>query len=157
MPRIRDILPAILAQRSSVIDQALSTALPHAQESELQALGEAMIERGKANGVESLIAEFHRLPDELQNKLIEQAEQFATSIRRAAGRKSPDACANALWIIEKAASTRLAYLAITLCRHPDEQIRIQAGRCIIALAVRSVSSQMADLLPAIDAVSERPA
>jgi len=155
MPRIRDILPAILAQRSSVIDQALSAALPHAQAEELENLGLAMIQRGKANGVESLIAEYHRLPIELQHKLVEQAEQFATSIRRAAGRKSLIASANALQIIEKAASTRLAYLAIAMCRHPKAEIRKQAGRCIFALAIRSASSPKPDQPSPMDAISVR--
>ena len=57
MPRMRDILPAIFAQRSEVIDQALTVALPFAADDELADLGLAMLHRGKANGVESLISE----------------------------------------------------------------------------------------------------
>ncbi|MGB0766390.1 MAG: HEAT repeat domain-containing protein [Phycisphaeraceae bacterium] len=155
MPPIRDLLPAILAQRSQSIDQALSDALPHAEADELGDLGYAMIQRGKANGVESLIAEYHRLPRPLQNKLVEQAERFSTSIRRAAGRQSPRAPANALAIIEKAASTRLAYLVTALCRHPEPVIREQAGRCLVAMAVRAISSSKPDEPTAMDAVSAR--
>lgn len=153
MPRIRHILPAVLAQRSNVIDQALSLALTHADPDELATLSDAMLERGKANGVESLVAEYHRLPPELQHKLVDQAEQFATSIRRSATRRGPTAAINALTVIEQAASTRLAYLAISLCRNSDAKVREQAGRCVVALATRATSSQKPDQPPFLDAVS----
>lgn len=152
MPRIRDILPAILAQRSEVIDQALSAALPHAQADELAELGLAMLHRGKANGVESLISEYNRMPDVVKERLVERADQFATSIRRAAGHSTP-AAANALTIIEKAGSARLAYLVAGLCRHSDASIRQQAGRCIIQLTSRAVCQQDDPHPPYLDAVS----
>jgi len=155
MPRIRDILPAILAQRSSVIDQALSAALTHADPNELATLGQAMLNRAKSNGVESLIAQYHRLPAPLQHKLVEQAEQFATSLRRAASRQDPNSASNALTIIEQAASTRLAYLVTAMCRHKESAIREQAGRCLIALSRRAASSNQPDQPPHLDAISAR--
>lgn len=152
MPRIRDILPAILKQRNEVIDQALSVALPHAMPEELTDLGLAMLHRGKANGVESLINVYHRLPLTLRERLVERAEQFSTSIRRAAGRSST-AADNALTIIERAGSARLAYLVAALCRHSDPEVRDHAGRCIIALAHRAATSESRDRPPNLDAVS----
>jgi len=155
MPRIRDILPAVLAQRSDIIDQALSAALPHAGPDEVGQLGLAMLQRGKANGVESLISEYQRLPAAVQHQLVARAEQFSTSIRRAATRRGAVASQNALTIIEKAASTRLAYLVTSLCRHSDAAVRAQAGTCIIALANRCASSQQPGQQPHMDAVSTR--
>lgn len=152
MPRIRDILPAVLAQRSVVIDQALSAALPHAQDDELAELGLAMLHRGKANGVEALVSEYHRMPEVVKHRLVERAEQFATSIRRAAGHSTP-AAGNALTIVEKAGSARLAYLVAGLCRHSEAPIRQQAGRCIIQLASRAVCQQDDPHPPYLDAVS----
>ncbi|MBX2851948.1 MAG: HEAT repeat domain-containing protein [Phycisphaeraceae bacterium] len=152
MPRIRDILPAILTQRSAVIDQALSTALPYAHDDEMADLGQAMLNRGKANGVESLVSTYHRLPVTLRQGLVERAEQFATSIRRAAGRSTP-AAANALTIIEQSGSARLAYLVTALCRHSEARIRQQAGQCINQLAQRAMASQDTSHPPHLDAVS----
>lgn len=152
MPRIQDILPAILAQRSEVIDQALSAALPYASQEEIADLGSAMLHRAKANGVESLINEFHRLPHALQQNLVERADQFAISIRRSAG-QSHAAAANALSIIEQAGSARLAYLATSLCRHSAPDINARAGRCAIALTRRAVTGQAGDQLPHLDATS----
>ena len=152
MPGIRDIMPAILAQRSEVIDQALSAALPHARADELTELGLAMLHRAKANGVESLISEYHRLPDLLKSRLIERAEQFATSIRRAAG-KSDAGARNALTIIGKSGSARLAYLVTSLCRHQAPDIREHAGQCITLLAERARSMHDPKQLPPLDAVS----
>eukprot|EP00752_Nemacystus_decipiens_P013601 g12059.t1 len=152
MPRIRDILPAILTQRNEVIDQALSAALPYAQEDELNDLGLAMLHRAKANGVESLVSEYHRLPGPLQQGLVARADQFSTSIRRASGR-SAAAANNALSIIEQAGSARLGYLVAGLCRHSEPKIRARAGQCIIALAKRAASSEGRDQSPHLDAVS----
>lgn len=152
MPRIRDILPAIFAQRSVVIDQALAAALPYAHDDELAELGQAMLDRGKANGVESLVSAYHRLPQSLRERLVERAEQFATSIRRAAGRSTP-AAANALTIIEQSGSARLAYLVTGLCRHSDPAVRQQAGQCIMQLAQRATTKQDPSLPPHLDAVS----
>lgn len=152
MPRIRDILPAILTQRNAIIDQALSAALPHAREDELADLGLAMLHRSKANGVESLISEYHRLPRTLQQRLVERADQFSTSIRRAASR-SHTAAHNALSIIEAAGSARLAYLVTGLCRHSEPDIRQRAGRCIVALAKRAATAQASDQAPHLDATS----
>lgn len=154
MPRIREILPAILSQRSEVIDQALSVALSHAEPRELEDLGIAMLHRSKANGIESLISEYHRLPQTLRSKLIERAEQFATSIRRAAGRNHHSA-ANALTIIEKAGSARLAYLVTGLCRHQEQDIRERAGICITALAHRAATSPSRDTPPHLDSLSAK--
>lgn len=153
MPRIRDILPTVLAQRSGVIDQALSAALAHAEPQELADLSDAMLARGKANGVEALIDRYDRLPGPVQHRLVDQAEQFATSIRRAATRRGPVSAKNALTIIEKAASTRLAYVVGSLCRHSDAGVRNQAGRCILSLAVRASTSQDPGQPPHLDAVS----
>lgn len=152
MPRIRDILPAILTQRSEVIDQALSAALPYANQDELADLGQAMLQRGKANGVEALITAYHRLPHELQHQLVERAEQFSTSIRRAAGHSNAGA-ANALSIIEQAGSARLAYLVTAMCRHNEPEINKRAGLCIIALAQRAETAQAKDQPPHLDALS----
>ena len=154
MPRIRDILPAILTQRNEVIDQALSAALPHALHGELTDLGLAMLHRGKANGVESLVSEYHRLPEVLKLKLVEQAEQFSTSIRRAAGKSTP-AARNALTIVEQAGSARLAYLVTSMCRHSDPDIRSQAGQCITQLTQRAACPQHTSQPPQLDAVSAR--
>ena len=153
MPRIRDILPAILAQRSSVIDHALSAALAHADPDEVGALGDAMLDRAKANGVESLITEYQRLPEPLQHKLVDRAEAYATSIRRAAGRKGAEGATNALTIIEKSASTRLAYLVTSMCRHTDPRVREQAGRCIVSMANRAASSPEPGQPPHLDTLS----
>jgi HEAT repeat protein len=154
MPRIRDILPAIFAQRSAVIDQALSAALPYAHEDELTELGQAMLDRGKANGVEALVSAYHRLPETLRVGLVERADQFATSIRRAAGRSTP-AAANALTIIEQSGSARLAYLVTGLCRHSDDTVHQQAGQCITQLAQRAATTQDQPLPPNLDAASAR--
>lgn len=155
MARIRDILPAVLSQRSEVIDQALATAMEHAQPEELQTLGKAMLTRGKAKGVESLIARFDRLPHEIQHTLVAQADQYATAIRRAAGRDNAESATNALAIIEQAASARMAYLATTLCRHSDPGVRQQAGHCLVTLAQRGASSPESDQPPHLDALSIR--
>jgi hypothetical protein len=152
MPRIRDILPALLAQRSDVVDQALAAALPHAEANELTDLGLAMLHRSKANGVESLVLEYHRLPILLREKLVERAEQFSTSIRRASGKSTP-AARNALTIIEQSGSARLAYLATALCRHSEPAIRDQAGQCIAQLAHRAATRWDSDQPPHLDAVS----
>lgn len=152
MPRIRDILPAILAQRNAVIDQALSAALPHAHRDELMDLGLAMLHRGKANGVEALVSEYHRLPTLLQERVVERADQFSTSIRRAAG-KHPQSASNALTIVEQAGSARLAYLVTALCRHSEADIREQAGRCITLLAQRASCPQDTAQPPHFDALS----
>ncbi|MEO0475539.1 MAG: HEAT repeat domain-containing protein, partial [Planctomycetota bacterium] len=154
MPRIRDILPAIMAQRSEVIDQALTAALPHASKDELEDLGLAMLHRGKANGVESLVSEYHRLPQPLAQGLVERADQFSTSIRRAAG-KSNTGAVNALAIISQAGAARLAYLVTALCRHSEAGIRQQAGQSIISLAQRAMASQDASHPPHLDAQSAR--
>lgn len=155
MPRIRDILPAVLAVRSGVIDQALSHALRYAQPDELGELASAMLNRGKANGMEALVSEFHRLPEHEQQQLISQAEDFAISIRRAATKHGPTAATNALTIIERSASTRLAYLAASLCRNADPNVRKKAGRCLVGLACRAITTPQTGEQPHLDAVSTR--
>lgn len=155
MPRIRDILPAVLAVRSDTIDQALSLALKHAEPDEIGELALGMLERGKANGVESLIESFDKLPAEARHRLIVQAEQFATSIRRAASRRGPVAANNALTIIESAASTRLAYLVTALCRNQDPAVRERAAETLVSLAKRSATSHHPHAQPHQGAKSTR--
>ena len=155
MPRIHHILPAVLALRSRAVDQALSTALAHAEPGEVGVLGAALLERGKPYAAEALIAEYQRLPAELQHKVVAQAEQLASPIRRAAGRRDPQSAINALTIIELAASTRLAYLVTSMCRHAEETVREQAGRCLVAMAQRAASSQEPHQSPHLDTLSTR--
>jgi HEAT repeat protein len=155
MPRIRDILPAVIALRSKSVDQALSAALAHADADEVGALGLAMLERGKPNAAEALVGAYHRLPTDLQHKVVAEAERFATSIRRAAGGRGDQAALNALAIIENAASTRLAYLVTSMCRHGEARVREQAGRCLVALARRAASSPEPHQQPHLDTLSTR--
>ena len=153
MPRIRDILPGILAMRSSAIDQALSHALTHADADEVGDLASAILKRDNANGVESLITQFHRLPAATRNRVVSHADDYAPSIRKAAARKGSSAPANALTIIELGNATRLAYLAAALCRSLEPKVRQQAGRCLVALAKRAVSSAQAHEQPHMNAQS----
>lgn len=153
MPRIRELLPAVLSLKSRVIDSALAAALQTAEPDELEALGNAVLERGRPSNAEALIVELDRLPDPLRHRIIEQAEELAPAIRKAATRHGARGAQNALQIIQQAASTRMAYLVTAQIRHSHSEVRDRAGHCLLTLAQRSASTPGPVDHPHLDAES----
>lgn len=153
MPRIADLLPAVLSLRSRTIDSALSVALQTAEAGELAALGEAVLERGRPGNAEMLIVELDRLPETLRHKIVERAEELAPAIRKAATRHGPRGAEHALHLIQQSASTRMAYLVTALIRHSHSDVRDRAGHCLLALAQRCESTPSQADHPHLDAES----
>ncbi|MFI4861391.1 MAG: HEAT repeat domain-containing protein [Phycisphaerales bacterium JB063] len=136
MARLPNILPALLKQKSSLIDQALSEALRSANPDELGPLSQAVLQRDRPDRSVGLILRFHELPAEARHTIVERAEELASAVRRAATRHGQQGAKNALTLIERAASTRMAYLVTALMRHKDPDIRDRAADCLRGLARR---------------------
>lgn len=136
MPRIRDILPAVVSHRSAVIDQALSAALPHAEAQEVGPLAQAVLGRARPDRSVGLILEYDRVPPEFQHQVIERAEELTPAIRRAATRHGERGALNALRVIEAGAATPMAYLVTAMLRNSSKAVRLRASSCLLALSLR---------------------
>ncbi|XAM00513.1 HEAT repeat domain-containing protein [Phycisphaeraceae bacterium D3-23] len=152
MARLSDILPALLGHKSPLIDQALSEALRAAHADEVGPLAQAVLQRDRPDRSVGLILRYHELPLALKHTLVERAEDLASAIRRAATRYGKQGATNALTLIERASSTRMAYLVTAMMRHKDPDIRQRAVACLGGLA-RRCSTGDANSPSHLDAVS----
>jgi len=151
MPLIKDILPAILSNRSAAIDQALSAALPYAQDDEVGRLAEAVLGRTRPDRSVGLILEYDRVPAELRHQIVERAQELSPAIRRVATRHGERGGINALRVIEAAAATPMAYLITAMLRHGSGEVRQRASDCLLALSQRCTTCPEARHLPHLDA------
>jgi len=154
MAPTHDILPALLNQKSKLVDTALSEALRHAEPDEAGGLALAVLGRDRPDRSVGLILRFHELPEEVRYQVVERAEQLSTAIRKAGTRHSVQGARNALTLIEQSASTRMAYLITALIRHAEPTVRECAADCLRGLASRCAAVGP-DQPPHLDALSIR--
>lgn len=152
MARRNAILPALLAHKSALIDQALSEALRDADPDEVAPLAEAVLGRDLPDRSVGLILRYHQLPAETRHKIIERAEELTTAIRKSATRHGERGALNAMAIIEASAATRMAYLVTALIRHANPTLRDRAGDSLLGLAARA-QTQGGGLAPHLNAES----
>lgn len=146
MARLAAIYRALMQVRNPAVDQALAAALPTARGGALRGIVQAVLERGDAAGELGLVEQFHRLPHETQTLVTDHAGQLFRAIREAAGSRKHQSASNAVELVRRSGSTRLAYLMIEQLRHGSPDQKAAAATCLLELTRRPVDGTGAQFL-----------
>lgn len=146
-------LDRLLESREPGVDQAIAAALPSADVATCRRIAEALLERGEPIALRALILVFHKLPADVQHRIVESADTLYRPLREATnlteGRRP------ALEIIRRCGDPKLAYLAASVLRDRDEAVRAVAGECLIELARQAATDHQRGVNWRIDAGGAR--
>jgi len=134
MSRLASIFRALSPLSDVAVDRALASALPTADPGALGMLVQTLLQRERHEGTLALVEQFHKLPPELQEAVVAHAEVLYRPLREAISRGGTDAAANAIQIIQRSHTLRLAYLVHEQLTHGEESVRIAAAECLHMLA-----------------------
>lgn len=149
MPGLSAIFRAVTASRNPAVDRALAAALPTSRGASLTAIVRAILDRGDPAGQRRLVLQFHALPPEAQRNVAADAGLLARAIREAIARRSAEGAqgaANAVEIVRRSRSAKLAYLVLEHLRHGSDNQKDAAARCLLDLATGTLDGDAASFL-----------
>ncbi len=123
MKSIYDIIGRI---GDPLIDVAMIEALPTADEAAAQQIVALLITRATDGGLRGLLRHFHELSDGLQKRVVESGSRFDAAIRHAAANGDHSERVNAVELITRCGSVRLAYLLADQL-HEDDVVLAKAA------------------------------
>ncbi|MEX0653093.1 MAG: HEAT repeat domain-containing protein [Phycisphaeraceae bacterium] len=133
------------------VDRAMAAALPTADTPAIRRIAPLLLERDHPEGTLGLVMQYHRLPADLQARVVDHVPRLFRPLREAAGRRQGHGPANVIALVQRARNTRLAYLVSEQLRHGAETLHAPAGGCLLALAELAASDPRPDRLPSLDA------
>jgi len=122
--------------RDTIVDRAMAAALPTCDTRAARQITEALLERGKPEGMLGVVLHYHHLPREVQTQVVDHASQLDRPIREAVGKTHTHGPANAMRILRESGAARLAYLAEQQLRHGDTPMKNKAGDALLDMARR---------------------
>jgi hypothetical protein len=134
MAGLHDIYQRLGRLSDPSVDAAVVAALPSADPESLRLATHFLLERGRPDGLIGIVLEFHRLPDDLQMLVVNQASELYRPLREAAGRRTSHGPANVVRIVARARAVKLAYLVGDQLRHNSSDIRHEAAACLLELS-----------------------
>lgn len=134
------------------VDLSMAAALATAEPRAARLIALLLLERRHPQATAALVRCFDRLPADVQDTIIRHANDLYRPLREVAAENNPTATVNALRIIRRSGSTRLAYLVAEQLRHGPEMVRNQAAACLLEMA-RHVAARDKQDGPAVDPVS----
>jgi hypothetical protein len=152
MSGLNHILRAAAAIDAPIVDRAMAAALPTADSDAVSKLGRILLKRRHSDGTTGLILQFHRLPEDLQNTIIDHADALAKPLRQAAGRRNTHGPTNAMRVIQESQSTHRAYLVGEQLRHGSQALRDQAVACLLLLAESCATDSRPGNVPMIEPI-----
>ena len=139
MSKLQDIHNFLRAKPDPCVDQAFAQALPTADQGSLVPIAQTLLQRKHTQGNVALIEQFHRLPELTQQAILQDAPELTKALRIAMGEHKSAAPANALHIIRQSGSVRLVYLIPDQLRHGLSQLKDEAAKCLLEMALRTTA------------------
>jgi hypothetical protein len=152
MPILQVIHNLLSARADPCVDQAIAQALPTADRATLADLAAILLDRRHTQGGIALVEQYHRLPEPTRQAVLQQAPELTRALRLAMDNSNTAGPANALHIIRRSASVRLAYLVPDQLRHGQDGLKDEAALCLLEMAGRTTADDGPSATATCDAV-----
>lgn len=152
MSKVQEIHAYLQARPDPCVDQAFAAALPTADPASLDPLARILMQRRQTHGNVALIQQYHRLPESTQQTILQNAPELTRALRVAMGNQKTTGPANALHIIRRSASVRLAYLVADHLRYGLDELKDEAALCLLEMAERTTTEDTEATIAVCDPV-----
>jgi HEAT repeat protein len=140
MPRLQQIYAYLQTRFDPCVDQAIAQALPTADQATLGPMAMMLLQRRQNRGCVALVEQYHQLPEPIRRSILQDAPELTRALRVAMGNHKTQGPANALHIIRRSASVRLAYLVADQLRHGPDALKDEAAHCLLEMAERTTAA-----------------
>ena len=130
------VLEILQASENPCADEVLVEGLARAEPVYREAIVEALLARCSKTGLCGLVTHFDQLVPKLQTRVLEQAEGLFSALRSSIKSKDLQTRQNALELIRRTGSYRLAYLLSLALHDSSAAIRQRAAEVLRELADR---------------------
>lgn len=130
------------------VDRAFAQALPTADPATLGPMALILLQRRQTDGGLAIVENFHRLPPAVRQTVLQHAPELTKPLRVAIGNHKTAGPANAIHIIRRSASVRLAYLIADQLRHGQDELKDESAHCLLEMAQRTTSDTDGQYAPA---------
>lgn len=137
MAKLKRIYEYLQALGDASVDRAIAQALPTADPTTLGPMALILLQRRQTDGGLALVENYHRLPPAIRQTVLQHAPELTRALRIAMGNHKSAGPANAIHIIRRSASVRLAYLIADQLRHGRDELKDDAARCLLEMAQRT--------------------
>ncbi len=137
MAKLHQIYQRLQTTQDSCVDLAMAQAMPTADPVTLKLIALILLQRQQIDGLMSLVENYHRLPDQVKQTILERTVELTRALRMAIGNHKSQGPANAVQIIHESGSTRLAYLIADQLRYGQDGLKDESARCLLELAQRT--------------------
>ena len=134
MSRLSDIFMRVRSVKDTSVDLAMAAALPTADPLSARLIAMSLLDRGRDDALISLVLQYHRLEQDVQDIIVARCSNLDGALRRAAAYQDGRGPANVIRIIGRSRTPRLAYLVAEQIRHGPQPLREEAARCLFELA-----------------------
>jgi len=154
MAKLHQLYQRLKSIPDRCIDQAIAQAMPTADPGSLSMMAKVLLDRKQGQGPVALIEQYHRLPKDLQERILQHAPEFTRALRMAIGNKQTQGPANTVHIIRRSMSTRQAYLIAEQLRKGHDDLKDESARCLLEMAQRTTVCQTTDTVaqPVVDPI-----
>lgn len=150
MAKVQQIYKQLQRTEDVTVDRAMTAALPTADRFALRLIALMLLKRKHPDGLLGLVLHHHLLPSDIQHTVANHAGELFTPLRKAAGMGHTHGPLNAIQIIHRSLSARLAYLASDQLRHGSSEAQGASGACLLHLARHAASDPRPGVLPQIE-------
>jgi HEAT repeats len=149
MAKLQQIYKHLQSIGDACVDQAMAQAMPTTDRPTLRLMALVLLHRKRISGTVAIVENFHRLPKEVRQTVLEHAPGLSRALRIAMGNKKSAGPANAVQIIRRSSSIRQAYLIADQLRQGQDDLKDESARCLREMAQRTTPGQGSE--SAIDA------
>ena len=143
MPRMNQIFSLLKSIPDTSVDQAMSAALPTADEQTAMKLVEALFQRNRHNSLSGVLHHYHELAFPVQELIVAQASRLGRILRHIAEHGCAQDQLNVVQIVQKTADPKLCYLLGDVLRYGSSQANEDAASVLWEMAHRSLFNPQA--------------
>ncbi len=137
MVKLKRIYEYLQALGDASVDRAIAQALPTADPATLGPMALILLQRRQTDGGLAIVENYHRLPPAVRQTVLQHAPELTRALRIAMGNHKTAGPANAIHIIRRSASVRLAYLIADQLRHGQDELKDESAHCLLEMARRT--------------------
>lgn len=152
MAKLKRIYEYLQALGDASVDRAIAQALPTADPATLGPMALILLQRRQTDGGLAIVENYHRLPPAIRHTVLQHAPELTKPLRIAIGNHKSAGPANAIHIIRRSASVRLAYLIADQLRHGQDELKDESAHCLLEMAQRTTSDADGQQAPAGEAM-----
>ena len=153
MAKVHHIYKQLQRIEDTTVDRAMTAALPTADRLALRLMGLTLLHRRHPEGLLGLVLHYHQLPPDTQHTVADHAGELFRPLREAAEMPHTHGPLNAIHIIHRSLSAKLAYLVSDQLRHGSTEAQGAAAACLLHLARHAASDPRPGVGPDIDPAS----